>query len=353
MPIEFRCQQCEKLLRTPDDTAGKQAKCPDCGAVMQIPDEPHLEPPPPRPLEPQPRSESPFGPDIPPPGAPGTENPYQSPADYAAPPLVPPPGTFAPSRIDFSDVLGRTWRIFRQHWGECMLVFVVVVILILITFGTALGVGAVLGALVGSEAITVVFTVLAACLAGLFAVWIGIGQRLFFLKMARGEETSLGELFCGGPFFLNTLLAGALFALANLAGLMLCIVPGIIVALMFSHFHFLIIDRNVDAVESLSLSKQVTHGNKLMLLAIFMTVVVASSVINQFTCNLGALVTAPFMSLLSAVVYLVMTGQATADQKLPGAPGPFGPPGAGSPFAAPETSATDELNIGRHEPNSP
>ena len=37
MAIEFRCSQCNKLLRTGDDTAGKQAKCPECGAIMPIP----------------------------------------------------------------------------------------------------------------------------------------------------------------------------------------------------------------------------------------------------------------------------------------------------------------------------
>ena len=37
MPIEFRCPGCGKLLRTADETAGKQAKCPQCGAVMTIP----------------------------------------------------------------------------------------------------------------------------------------------------------------------------------------------------------------------------------------------------------------------------------------------------------------------------
>ena len=31
MPIEFRCTQCNKLLRTADASAGKKAKCPDCG----------------------------------------------------------------------------------------------------------------------------------------------------------------------------------------------------------------------------------------------------------------------------------------------------------------------------------
>ena len=37
MAIEFRCTQCGNLLRTGDETAGKQAKCPTCGALTTIP----------------------------------------------------------------------------------------------------------------------------------------------------------------------------------------------------------------------------------------------------------------------------------------------------------------------------
>src|SRR5262245_22724040 len=37
MPIEFRCQNCNKLLRTPNETAGKKGKCPYCKGVMEIP----------------------------------------------------------------------------------------------------------------------------------------------------------------------------------------------------------------------------------------------------------------------------------------------------------------------------
>ena len=33
MPIEFRCSQCEQLLRVPDDSAGKNARCPKCQAL--------------------------------------------------------------------------------------------------------------------------------------------------------------------------------------------------------------------------------------------------------------------------------------------------------------------------------
>ena len=44
MPIEFRCSQCGKLLRTGDDTAGRQAQCPECGALTGIPGAPETTP---------------------------------------------------------------------------------------------------------------------------------------------------------------------------------------------------------------------------------------------------------------------------------------------------------------------
>jgi phage FluMu protein Com len=52
MPIEFRCGQCGRLLKTPDDTAGRQAQCPACGSLSTVPgaQEPQA-PPPPLPAE--------------------------------------------------------------------------------------------------------------------------------------------------------------------------------------------------------------------------------------------------------------------------------------------------------------
>lgn len=38
MPIEFRCSQCGRLLRTGDDTAGRMAQCPECGAQTPVPE---------------------------------------------------------------------------------------------------------------------------------------------------------------------------------------------------------------------------------------------------------------------------------------------------------------------------
>ena len=37
MPIQFHCSQCQSMLQTPEEMAGKQCKCPTCGNVMPIP----------------------------------------------------------------------------------------------------------------------------------------------------------------------------------------------------------------------------------------------------------------------------------------------------------------------------
>lgn len=37
MPIDFRCTRCDKLLRTPEDKAGRNAICPECGTSVTIP----------------------------------------------------------------------------------------------------------------------------------------------------------------------------------------------------------------------------------------------------------------------------------------------------------------------------
>ena len=37
MPIEFHCSGCNKLLRVPDNSAGRKAQCPSCEAILDIP----------------------------------------------------------------------------------------------------------------------------------------------------------------------------------------------------------------------------------------------------------------------------------------------------------------------------
>jgi hypothetical protein len=37
MPIDIACPQCHKMLRVPDAAAGKQARCPGCQTITDVP----------------------------------------------------------------------------------------------------------------------------------------------------------------------------------------------------------------------------------------------------------------------------------------------------------------------------
>lgn len=39
MAIQFYCPGCGNLMRTPDETAGRKGRCPNCGLKIQIPTE--------------------------------------------------------------------------------------------------------------------------------------------------------------------------------------------------------------------------------------------------------------------------------------------------------------------------
>lgn len=118
MPIEFRCQQCQKLLRTGDETAGKQAKCPACGSVQTIPIPGAAPQAAGYNLE-----ANPYAGQLAPPVGPSnpfavSDNPYQSPS--AAPPIralghQDPARTFQPTIIEAGDVLSRTWIILKAN----------------------------------------------------------------------------------------------------------------------------------------------------------------------------------------------------------------------------------------------
>ena len=91
MAIEFRCTQCNRLLRTGDETAGRHAQCPECGAISIVPSSTASSETSPSPFAPS-AGANPFG-TAPAGDAENSDNPYQSPAS----PTYIPPGQIDPT----------------------------------------------------------------------------------------------------------------------------------------------------------------------------------------------------------------------------------------------------------------
>ena len=159
--------------------------------------------------------------------------------------------------------------------------------------------------------VEVLLTIIGAVVNVSVGTWIGAGQAHLFLRVARGERPEFSELFSGARWFWKILGASILFGLITLVGYVLCIVPGVIAALMFSKYYMLIIDRDVGVMDSLDTSRTLTTGNKLTLFLIGL-VLLALAILAVIPCFLGFIVLVPYTALLFAVVYLAMTGQPTA-----------------------------------------
>lgn len=333
MPIEFACSQCGKQLRTPDETAGRQAKCPQCGAIMQIPNAaaapPAAEPPP-----------SPFGG----PASGGAEgwNPYASPsvgghsatATHAAA-----AGDIVPTRVEFGKVFDATWRIFRNQMGFGALVALALLGVYIVIF---IPIGIVMFAMQGPQIApgpngpqfvapdpNPVADLIVNVISWLAGTWVYMGVLRCFLKVARGQSASVGDIFTGTPYYTRGLVVNGIFTAVGILGTLPALLtnnPGvailgtivftiinIVLYFLFAQALPLIVDRDLSVGDALSMSTEVMKGNKLMLFLVFLVFGIVGGLFCLITCGLGLFLYVPYMFLLTAVFYLQATGQPTAD----------------------------------------
>jgi uncharacterized membrane protein len=165
-----------------------------------------------------------------------------------------------------------------------------------------------------SRELNLFFALMAGLAGSAFSLWLTCGQLIFFVKIARGQQAEVSDIFSGGPFFFKALGANILVTLCIVLGLLLLIVPGIILAIMFSQYFYLIVDRNAGVIDSMNLSSEVTKGNKFVLFVLAILAALGTGLVTLLTCGIGFFAAMPFLALLYAVAYLSMTGQPTAEQ---------------------------------------
>ncbi|MCO6458213.1 MAG: hypothetical protein J5I93_23150 [Pirellulaceae bacterium] len=353
MPIEFACPSCRTTLRVPDDSAGKQARCPKCNAVIPVPGGAaaapgEFSPPRPSPSSPSPPSspssepsagpspapayppsstggfpagagESPFGfgggaaPYEPKPGG-GAANPYAPPQPFVEKPAVQVSGgPIVGQTIDVGDVINYSWEVWKVHLG---LLVGVTVFVGVVNFGLSLIVTAIQGGLEGmggdeAQVAVALVAIFGQLVQSLVALYLGIGQTQVFLKLARGQNAEFSDVFRGGPLFMPVLGGGILYSLAVGAGFVLLIIPGFIVLILFWPYYYLIIDQKTRVFESFSVAYEITRQNvgQIILLALAGMGIV---IIGLLAACVGVIFAGPLAQMLWVVGYLMMSGQLQA-----------------------------------------
>ncbi|HTQ07795.1 MAG TPA: hypothetical protein VMI54_28265 [Polyangiaceae bacterium] len=244
--------------------------------------------------------------------------------------FTPPPGGYGPPGAIVPgagagpawtplEAIGFGWNVVMKHYAAIALPIVVGMLIYAIPtdsayFGGAFAIGMFDNPpSVARDAIPLMSGALA---SGVLVVALLIGSFIFAgmlslaLKAARGQPTSFGDVFAGGPLFVQFFVGSLLFGIAYTLGAVLCIVPGIFVAIAFSLFPFLIIDQGLSGVDALKQSWEMTKGHRLNIF-LFWIVAMFVYLLGSLACGLGALfISAPVIYVAMAWVYLRIKGEA-------------------------------------------
>ena len=294
-------------------------------------------------------SGNPFGDQIPQAATPypqtEAENPYASPAAADA---IFGSATFGqtemqPTRIQFDELLRRTWQIFTANFGPCALVGLVMIAILIGVQVVTMGMG--FAAQASREPVIVIaFQVFNQTISFLLQTWLSLGIAYFGLKLARTGQAQISDFFAIGPFYLRGLGMTLLIALLVFGALVICALPALGVLLaqggpsgvednpvpiiiagvlgllalfvvaswitlrLYLSFPF-ILDRNMGVFEAMSHSDTYMSGNKLVMFAVVLIVGMASGMFACVTCYIGIILVYPFGGILTAVAYLMATGQ--------------------------------------------
>ena len=93
--------------------------------------------------------------------------------------------------------------------------------------------------------------------------------------------------------------------------MVLCLIPGIIVALIFWPFGYVLADEDLPGIDCLSRAKEITDGNWGAVALIFLAGI-GINILGALALCVGLLFTIPLTTLMWAVAYCQMTGQRTA-----------------------------------------
>jgi uncharacterized membrane protein len=223
-------------------------------------------------------------------------------------PPPPPPTGGAPSpyggdahSIDVGVALSYGWKKFTENAAQFVLIALVLfgglilgAIVFVILIRALGGFGLIVGEL-GFIALTFVFAV-------------GIYQA--GLEVTAGRPLVVSEVF-KTPHFANFVVCQILVALSIFIGTILCIIPGIIAAVVFAFAPFYVLDQGQSATEAMRSSYEIVRAN---LSAVIVVLIVAYIVwaIGAIVCLVGALVAGPVALVMLTYTYRRLNGQPVA-----------------------------------------
>jgi len=224
-------------------------------------------PPPPPPTPPQPPSGPSYG------GAPGSQP------------------------VSIGDAVSYGWGAYWKNVGP-MIAIVLIIVAIEVVFS-----------LIGSAFDSVAAQIIFGLVGWLLGLFLGLGLFRISLEITQGRTPAIAEVFRTegyGPY----IVASILFGIGFYIGLILCIIPGIIFAVVFGFYGFVAAEQGNAAVatDTLRRAAEITRGYRWQLfgLAIVLALI---NLVGALACGVGLLFTIGITLIAWAYTYRRLSGE--------------------------------------------
>jgi uncharacterized membrane protein len=133
-------------------------------------------------------------------------------------------------------------------------------------------------------------------------IYMGLGLTRYMIRIVRGEEASFQDFTTSISLFFRACVASMLVGLSVFFGALACIVPGVILAMMFFVWEYVLVDQDVGPIEALKESVRLTEGERIPLF-LFAVLSVFFNFAGMMVCFVGLLVTIPVSTIAVVLIY--------------------------------------------------
>ncbi len=219
-------------------------------------------------------------------------------------------------RLDPVAAVGFGWNAVMKDYASVALpivvaMFVMVVPAVALNFTLSLILGIVNTKL--DPTIAMIFSIVGQCVTQVLSIgsqaFIFGGLVQFTLGVCRGQRPAFNVVFSGGRFFLPMLGGQLLYTLGIAVGILLCGVPGAILACGWVCYQPFIIDKGMGPIDALGASWRLTTGFKGSIFLYFLLSAAVGFLGVLALCAGAALISWPVLAIANSYLYVKLIGE--------------------------------------------
>ena len=202
----------------------------------------------------------------------------------------------SPAPFSVGECVSYGWRAYWKNVGPLLLITLVIIVIDVIISG--------IGQATGNNVVAALFSLI----GWIVGLWLAFGLIRATIAVTKGERPEVAMLFETeglGPY----ILASILFGIGVAIGIVLCVIPGIIFAVVYHFYGYVIVENPATgAIDSLKKAADISRGHRWELFGLFI-VLILINIVGVIACLVGVLFTAGISAVAVAYAYRSLSGE--------------------------------------------